>query len=132
VYLLPSAVPVDAKHVDCQFEATPAALRPTHVLYQGRAFRIDEQPLTVGWSVAGKRQLALPASLPGISRSHCSLVRRNGAVLIEDHSTYGSFVNDERVQGRTTLAVGDRLRVGTPGITLDLIQIVDDHGAPQD
>jgi hypothetical protein len=132
VYLLPSAIPGDAAHREAQFEPTPAALRPTHVLYQGRAFRIDEQPLSLGWSAAGARQLALPASLPGISRTHCTLLRRNGAVLIEDHSTYGSFVNDERVQGRTTLAVGDRLRVGTPGITLDLIQVVDDHGAPQD
>jgi hypothetical protein len=132
VYLLPNAIPDDAAHREAPFEATPAALRPTHVLYQGRAFRIDEQPLSLGWSAASARQLVLPASLPGISRTHCTLVRRNGAVLIEDHSTYGSFVNDERVQGRTTLTVGDRLRVGTPGITLDLIQIVDDHGAPQD
>jgi pSer/pThr/pTyr-binding forkhead associated (FHA) protein len=102
-------------------------------LYQGRAWKISDLPLTLGWSVdGGKRQIALPSTLPGVSRVHCTLVRRNGSVLVEDHSTYGSFVNDERVQGRTTLTVGDRLRVGTPGITLDLIQMVDDHGAPQD
>jgi pSer/pThr/pTyr-binding forkhead associated (FHA) protein len=59
-------------------------------------------------------------------------VRRNGAVTVEDHSTYGSYVNDERVVGRTVLTVGDRLRLGAPGVTLELIQLVHDDGAPQD
>lgn len=113
--------------------ATPAPLRPTHVLLHGRAWRLSEQPLTVGWSVEpGKRALTLPAAAPGVSRSHCTLVRRNGAAIVEDHSTYGSYVNDERVIGRTVLTVGDRLRLGTPGVTLELIQLVNDDGAPQD
>jgi hypothetical protein len=112
---------------------TPPQLRPTHVLYRGRAWRIDERPLTIGWSLNGvDRGLTLPGAAPGVSRSHCTLVRRNGAVLVEDHSTYGSFVNDERVVGRTVLTVGDRLRLGTPGVTLELIQLVNDHGTPQD
>jgi pSer/pThr/pTyr-binding forkhead associated (FHA) protein len=52
--------------------------------------------------------------------------------MIEDHSTYGSYVNEERVAGRTALTVGDRLRLGSPGVTLELIQLVNDDGAPQD
>lgn len=112
---------------------TPPAQRPTHVLYQGRAWRISERPLTVGWSVNGApRALQLPAAVPGLSRSHCTLVKRNGSVLLEDHSTYGSFVNEERVAGHAVLKVGDRVRLGSPGVTLELIQLVDDHGAPQD
>ena len=103
------------------------------MLFQGRAWRISEQPLVIGWSVDGApRALVLPAAAPGISRSHCTLMRRNGAVLVQDHSTYGSYVNDERVAGRTTLTVGDRLRLGSPGVTLELIQLVNDDGAPQD
>jgi pSer/pThr/pTyr-binding forkhead associated (FHA) protein len=103
------------------------------VLFQGRAWRISEQPLVIGWSVEREgRALVLPAASPGISRAHCTLLRRNGAVLVEDHSTYGSFVNDERVAGRTALTVGDRLRLGSPGVTLELIQMVSDDGAPQD
>ncbi|HLS80306.1 MAG TPA: FHA domain-containing protein [Steroidobacter sp.] len=114
-------------------QATPAPLRPTHVLFQGRAWRITEQPLVIGWSVPPERRaLALPGAAPGVSRAHCSLVRRNGAVLVEDHSTYGSYVNEERVSGRTVLTVGDRLRLGAPGVTLELIQLVNDDGAPQD
>jgi hypothetical protein len=114
-------------------EATPTPLRPTHLLFQGRAWRISDQPLLIGWSVdAQRRALVLPSSSPGVSRSHCTVVRRNGAVMIEDHSTYGSYVNEERVAGRTALTVGDRLRLGSPGVTLELIQLVNDDGAPQD
>lgn len=114
-------------------ESTPAQLRPTHLLFQGRAWAISEQPLAIGWSVApDSRSLVLPSAAPGLSRSHCTVVRRNGSVVIEDRSTYGSYVNEERVVGRTALTVGDRLRLGSPGITLELIQLVKDDGAPQD
>lgn len=132
VYQLPTPR-ADSAQPDMDVESTPAPLRPTHVLFQGRAWRVCEQPLVVGWSVdAGRRALALPNASPGVSRTHCTLVRRNGAVTIEDHSTYGSYVNDERVAGRTVLTVGDRLRLGAPGVTLELIQLVNDDGAPQD
>ena len=132
IYQLPIAS-VSGATTAAEFESTPAPLRPTHVLFQGRAWRISEQPLVIGWSVDGAgRALVLPAASPGISRAHCTLHRRNGAVLVEDHSTYGSFVNDERVAGRTALTVGDRLRLGSPGVTLELIQMVSDDGAPQD
>jgi hypothetical protein len=130
-------LPVPRAETDDTFsadvEATPAQLRPTHVLFQGRAWNISDRPLTIGWAVEGRqRALTLPNALPGISRAHCTLVRRNGAVMVEDHSTYGSFVNDEKVSGRTALTVGDRLRLGSPGVTLELIQLVNDDGAPQD
>lgn len=133
VYQLPVERADTAESASVEHASTPAQLRPTHVLYQGRAWRISERPLAVGWSVEDKaRRLALPSASPGVSRSHCTLLRRNGSVMVEDHSTYGSFVNDERVVGSTPLTVGDRLRLGTPGVTLELIQLVTDDGAPQD
>jgi hypothetical protein len=132
VYHLPIARAVGGEST-AEPEATPTPLRPTHLLFQGRAWRISDQPLVIGWSIEAKRRaLVLPSSSPGVSRSHCTVVRRNGAVMIEDHSTYGSYVNEERVAGRTALTVGDRLRLGTPGVTLELIQLVNDDGAPQD
>jgi hypothetical protein len=133
VYHLPIARAAGGAASAAQPDATPAPLRPTHLLFQGRAWRISEQPLVIGWSVdTGPRSLMLPSASPGLSRSHCTVVRRNGAVMIEDHSTYGSYVNEERVAGRTALTVGDRLRLGSPGVTLELIQLVNDDGAPQD
>jgi pSer/pThr/pTyr-binding forkhead associated (FHA) protein len=133
VYQLPVARAETNEAQSSDVEATPPQLRPTHVLFQGRAWSITEQPLTIGWAVdGGKRALTLPSALPGISRAHCTVVRRSGSVMVEDHSTYGSFVNDEKVSGRTALTVGDRLRLGSPGVTLELIQLVNDHGTPQD
>jgi hypothetical protein len=132
VYHLPIAR-ASGGEVAAEPEATPTPLRPTHLLFQGRAWRISDQPLVIGWSIDDRRRaLVLPNSSPGVSRSHCTVVRRNGAVMIEDHSTYGSYVNEERVAGRTALTVGDRLRLGSPGVTLELIQLVNDDGAPQD
>ena len=133
VYQLPTPRASSSDQATTDAFSTPLPLRPTHVLFQGRAWRISDQPLVIGWSVEDRaRALPLPSAAPGVSRAHCTLVRRNGAVLVEDHSTYGSYVNDERVSGRTALTVGDRLRLGSPGVTLELIQLVDDHGAPQD
>jgi pSer/pThr/pTyr-binding forkhead associated (FHA) protein len=109
----------------------PVEQQPTHVLFNARAHAITEQPLTIGWAVNGAaRALQVPSGIPGVSRSHCTLVRRQGMVLVEDHSTYGSFINDARVQGTGVLRVGDRLRLGAPGVTLDLIQLVHDDGRP--
>ncbi|HEY6641579.1 FHA domain-containing protein [Povalibacter sp.] len=130
VYQLPVAR-ADGNAVT-EHESTPSHLRPTHVLFQGRAWRVSEAPLAIGWSPPPGRSLVLPSAAPGVSRAHCMLVRRNGSVVVEDRSTYGSYVNEERVVGHSVLTVGDRLRLGTPGVTLDMIQLVQDDGAPQD
>jgi pSer/pThr/pTyr-binding forkhead associated (FHA) protein len=45
--------------------------------------------------------------------------------VVEDHSSGETFVNDERVAGRAVLRVGDRLRLGSPGVELLLIATED-------
>jgi len=96
---------------------------PTHVILNGRAHAIDERPLLLGLGDGPGRRLALSGSLAGVSRSHCTLLRRDGIAVVRDHSRYGSFVNGERVDGEAVLDVGDRLRLGTPGIVLDLVAV---------
>jgi len=112
--------------------APDGALAPTHLLFEGRAHPIDDEPLVLGMAVpAGKRGLSLAGSTPGISREHCSVYRREDRVVVEDHSTYGSFLNGQRISGSVETAVGDRLRVGSPGIELLLIAVVESDGPPQ-
>jgi hypothetical protein len=107
----------------------PPAEVPTHVLFQGRAWPLTEVPLALGWSVAATaRALSLPAGIAGVSRSHCTLLAQDGQAFVTDHSTYGTFVNDERVGGRLALRVGDVLRLGAPGVTLQLIRVLPQHG----
>ena len=108
----------------------PSAEQPTHLVYEGRAVAISAVPLAVGWSVpSGERTLHVPAG-PGVSRNHCSFVRRAGNALLEDHSTYGTYVNDSPVRGVVALRVGDRVKLGNPGVSLGLIRLVDDHATP--
>jgi pSer/pThr/pTyr-binding forkhead associated (FHA) protein len=107
----------------------PTEQVPTHVLFRGRAWPLTSVPLTLGWSVGvAPRALALPAGIAGVSRSHCTLRMNDGQALVEDQSTYGTFVNDERVGGRVALRVGDVLRLGAPGVTLDLIRVLGSSG----
>jgi hypothetical protein len=100
--------------------------RPTHVLYRSRAYCINEKPFLLGAEIPGDAHgVNLTSALAGVSRKHCSIVRRDDEVVVEDHSTYGTFINEERVDGSAVLAIGDTLRVGSPGVSLELIQIQD-------
>ena len=100
--------------------------RPTHVLYRSQAYRINEKPFLLGAEIPGDAHgVNLTGALAGVSRKHCSIVHRDGAVIVEDYSTYGTFINEERVDGSAILAIGDTLRVGSPGVSLELIQMQD-------
>ncbi len=99
---------------------------PTHVLLDSRAHRIDDEPLVLGQGETGAdkgRRLVLSGLPAGVSHDHCTLQRQGGDVILRDHSRYGSFVNDERVDGEAVLAAGDRLRLGTPGVVLELVAV---------
>lgn len=100
-----------------------ALAMPTHVIQDGKAHAIDERPLVIGQGSGGGRRISLAGPGSGISRVHCTLQRREGAVVLRDHSRYGTFVNGERAEGETMLAAGDRLRVGTPGVVLELVTV---------
>lgn len=128
VHRLPVQAAVDATGVAGVATSgdVPAEAVPTHVLFRGRAWSITRTPLALGWSVgAASRALTLPAGVAGVSRVHCTLRVLDGQVVVEDQSTYGTFVNDERVGGRVALRVGDVLRLGAPGLTLDLIRVLE-------
>lgn len=118
---VPWRVPAAAAPV--RTDAT-GALLPTHVLYQARAHAISSEPLVVGADIpAGARGFNLAGSLQGVSRRHCSFYRNGSGVVLEDHSTYGTFLNGVRIEGRVAVAAGDRVRVGTPGEELQLITV---------
>jgi hypothetical protein len=131
VHRLPLVSPASTDDGALTVVAVPAEAIPTHVLFGGRAWPITAVPLTLGWSVgAVPRALTLPAGIAGVSRAHCTLQHCDGQAVVADHSTYGTFVNDERVGGVVTLKVGDVLRLGAPGVSLELIRVLTDHGTP--
>ncbi len=97
---------------------------PTHVLFDGYAFPIDGEPLWLGAAIEeGVRGIGVGGPMPGLSRMHCTLCRQDARVFIEDHSRYGTYLNGTRILGRTECAVGDRIRLGSPGVELLLITV---------
>ena len=102
---------------------------PTHVVHLGRAWSLAGAALHVGAAIpAGQRGFAVVAG-PGVSRVHCRLGLDAQGAWLEDLSTYGTFLNGERVGGRVALRAGDRLRLGNPGVSLELVRVVDGDGA---
>lgn len=102
--------------------STPARA-PTHLLHAGQAYRLGDGELAVGTQPAGSRTLRLPGRPAGVSRQHCRLLARDGVVELLDDSRYGTWRNGQRVRGSALLAPGDTLRLGTPGVTLELIEV---------
>ncbi len=108
------------------------SVQPTHVLLDGTAHPITEEPLVVGVTLpGGARGIRIDGLVQGISRSHCTIYRKGLEVLVEDHSTHGSYLNGNRVEGRAVLAVGDRLRLGSPGVELQIIRVAETDGPSQ-
>jgi len=102
---------------------------PTHLVHDGLAYPITSAPFVLGVAPpAGQPGLRLEGPAVGISRSHCSIYQQDGRVVVEDHSTYGSHLNGERVAGRAVLVAGDRLHLGSPGIEIELIAVVESDG----
>jgi hypothetical protein len=102
---------------------------PTHLLHEYTAYEIGNSALILG-SQEGEdaRQITLASEMPGVSRRHCSLLKKNGQCVLEDHSRYGTFLNGHRIDGSSVLQVGDVLRVGSPGFEFQLITTDENHG----
>ena len=62
----------------------------------------------------------------GVSRRHAELTRAGDQWLLNDlHSTNGTWLNDQRVQGATALRDGDRIRIGVKALLAYELQ--DEH-----
>lgn len=71
-------------------------------------------PLTSNVIVIGRRhECDLYISLATVSRKHCQLNVDGKGIEIRDlDSKCGTFVNDRKVDGQTTLKAGDYIRIG--------------------
>ena len=118
-----------AVEVRSEQEEQQHSARPTHLLFEHMAYRIDDSPLVLGSQIAeDERTVPLPSAMPGVSRRHCSVRSQNGQCVLEDYSRYGTFLNGHRIDGSAVLQVGDSLRLGSPGHELALIATEESHG----
>jgi hypothetical protein len=103
-------------------------VQASHVLFNGKAFSLTRDSLVVGRVPTASHAINLPEGLAGVSRRHCTFVRVAGEVVLVDHSTFGTYVNGERVSERVRVHAGDRVRLGEPGVELSLIAVGDSVG----
>jgi len=103
--------------------------RPSHVLLNGQVYALAGEALVVGRMPEGPRTIALSDGLAGVSRRHCTLAPEGDEFILLDHSSFGTFVNGERVAERVRVHAGDRVRVGDPGVELALIAVNEATGA---
>jgi hypothetical protein len=96
---------------------------PSHVLLEGQAYALGSDAIVVGRAPGAARSIALRDGLAGVSRRHCTFVRDSGELVLLDHSSFGTFVNGERVAERVRVYAGDHVRLGEPGVDLALIAI---------
>jgi len=105
---------------------------PTHALLDGKAVALPSGILEIGRG-SDVDGLRLGEGLAGISRLHCALQGDESGVTLVPYSPQGTWLNEERVRGRVRVCSGDRLRIGTPGVVIELIAVGGaDHGAPSE
>ena len=120
---MPAEGPVSPKEPS----RSPAAQqRPTHILYRNLAYPITEKPLIIGLQqVGGGSGIHIQGEIAGVSRKHCAVQLQENKVVLNDYSTYGTFVDEDPVNGKKSLLLGQTVRVGTPGERLKLIACLD-------
>lgn len=103
--------------------------KPTHVVYEGYAYAITDRPLLVGANILpGEHGIEVGAYCNGIAHHHCSIRRRGREIVVENHSAEGTIVNDKRIDISATVGAGDTVKVGTPGVELLLIALMEPMG----
>ena len=127
-----TSLPVAQRSADVrpsQAQATGSAHTPTHVLYRARAFALEQTPFTVGTDIgANTPGVRLASQTTEVSPRHCSIYAGDDGVWLDNHSPHGTFLNGERISGRSVLRIGDIIRIGTPGEELQMIGLVERDG----
>lgn len=106
----------------------PSVVKPTHIVYEGIAYRLGSDGVEISGSTSAESLNGVPAIAVGarggsVSAAHCKLsfiddeleVRRVGAAALR--------VNDESVESRRRLEIGDVVRVGQPAAELHIVAL---------
>ena len=101
-------------------------IRPTHLLYRNLAYPITERILFIGSEKASDGSgIRIKDQSSGVSGKHCSIQLNGQDVVLKDYSTSGTFVDENRVTGNTILELGQIIRVGASGETIQTIACLD-------
>ncbi len=96
----------------------------SHIVYRGIAYPVDSNGIVIGREpIPQRRTIVLNGGQSGVSRAHCELVRRDGELKLVDKSSFGTFVNEKRIDGEVALQPADVIRIGSPGEQLQVIRM---------
>ena len=102
----------------------------THLVYGGFAYRVGAEGVLIGRETDPQRRtVVVGAANSGVSRAHCEVVLRDGELKLRDLSSFGTFVNERKVVGETTLERADVIRIGSPGAELHVVSVEGEGGA---
>jgi len=110
--------------------AAPGEPRPTHVVYRGVAYPVNGAGVVIGRSkLDHRRAILIESRAEGVSRAHCELAVVDGELRLRDLSSFGTFVNERRIDGEEVLKPADVIRVGSPGAELTVVRVEEADGA---
>jgi hypothetical protein len=131
-YSLTKSLPLDqpATEATGQSSSVAATPLPTHLLYEGTAYRISDQPFRIGAELAaGDYGVVVSSRHTGVSRQHCSIEIADGRALLNDYSRFGTLLNGRKVQESAVLQPGDVVSMGDPACDFRLIAETGPDGA---
>jgi len=120
--------------IDTAADKSPAAAqtaaatetRATHVVHGGTAYRVGARGIVVGRDTdPARRTIMVPDHHSGVSRMHAEIQLRDGELKLRDLSRYGTYVNERKIAGEVALHAGDVVRVGSPGIEIRAVVVVE-------
>jgi hypothetical protein len=118
---LTGALPFDQPAVDSddspEVVETPvaAARQPTHVVYDGCAYRLGKRSFSIGSELPpGEFGVVLGGGRSGVSRRHCTIRVGDNGIEVIDNSRYGTLLNGHAIDGIAILQGGDILSLGNP------------------
>jgi hypothetical protein len=98
---------------------------PTHVVAGGVAYELGTSPLWIGSApAAGGSGVTIGDPADGVAGRHCLIRREDDSVTVEDLSGGHCTLNGRDLTKPTTLQAGDRLRMGSPGVVVELVAMV--------
>lgn len=99
-----------------------AAVAPTHLLYDGRVYRLGAAVFNIGVELAtGEFGVRLDPSIAGVSRRHCSIRRGENGIELVDHSRFGTQLNGHPIDDAAILTTGDVITIGRSSVELRLV-----------
>jgi hypothetical protein len=130
VTALPWDRPVSERAPEALPRGQPSGRIPTHILVGHQVFRLGGRPFRIGAElVDGEAGVALDPALRGLSRQHCTVRTEHGALMLFDHSRFGTLLNGHRVEGAVVLEPGDVVTVGNPPVEFRLVTEAGTGGA---